>query len=485
MEKQLSEKQMIQLEERGLDPELAARYGWHTTVSRDTEWLTIPYFDRDKVTNHKFRTLGDNKSFRMDPGARLSLWNLNAVRDATLSAHPLVITEGELDALAAIQCGFVRTVSVPNGAPNTRNEGGSRYDCLSDLAGHLSPTDTVIIAADGDDAGRNLQEDLALILGAARCKVVQYPKSRETGKRLKDLNEVLQSYGAKGVVETITRAEYRDIKALRAMSQIPDVPEKHCYKLEGPLRDLVSVRPGDFWVVSATPGSGKSTFVDDIICQLAFTHGIKTAIASFEKSPKPEHQRALRRWHYGKQYGRPVAWKPALQEETEKADEWIEKHFRFIVHDVADVDDEPTLDWFLDTAAAAVTRHGCKVVVLDPWNELSHARPSQQSLTEYVGDGIKRIKRFASRYDATVIVVAHPAKMAPDEELSLYTISDSAHWANKADVGILLRRDKETDMTHVEVAKVRFESIGKLGSADAIFNKDWRHFTKYDPDPET
>lgn len=477
----LNDLHVQQLEARGLDPELAARYGWHTQSSRDTEWLVIPYVHGTDVVNRKYRTLGENKKFRMDPSARLLLWNLNAVADATLKGQPLVITEGEMDALAAIQSGFLRTVSVPNGAPNIKGEPGERYAFLDDLAAHLSPDEIVILATDSDGPGSVLREEMALVLGPARCKFLIHPLNNETGKRLKDLNEVLQLYGTKGVVETIQRAQFRDIKALRSMDQIPDIPDKAQFRLEGPLADLIRVRPGDFWVISATPGSGKSTFVDDIICQLAWKHGVRTAIASFEKSPKPEHQKALRTWHIGMHRGRPPRWDIFTAEEKAAADKWIESSFRFIVHDLADIDEEPTLDWFLDTAAAAVTRDGCRVIVLDPWNELSHSRSRDQSLTEYVGDSIKRLKRFASRYSVCVIVVAHPAKMRADEELSLYTISDSAHWANKADVGVLLRRDA-LDNTEVEVAKVRYESIGQRGSVSARFNSTWRFFkTVEDP----
>jgi hypothetical protein len=39
------------------------------------------------------------------------------IADRSLASEPLIITEGELDAIIAVQCGFPRTVSIPDGAP--------------------------------------------------------------------------------------------------------------------------------------------------------------------------------------------------------------------------------------------------------------------------------------------------------------------------------------------------------------------------------
>jgi twinkle protein len=69
-----------------------------------------------------------------------------------------------------------------------------------------------------------------------------------------------------------------------------------------------------------------------------------------------------------------------------------------------------------------------------------------------------------------MIVVAHPAKMRrePDGKYpipSLYDISDSSHWYNKADVGIIVHRKGEEE-TLIRVAKSRYhDQIGKPGEA--------------------
>jgi twinkle protein len=109
-----------------------------------------------------------------------------------------------MDALAAIQCGFLRTVSVPDGAPAEPLGGasGPKYAYLDEAIGRRREA-TIILAVDGDKAGANLFHDLVLRLGRARCKFVNYPfKRSKREQRCKDLNEVLQEWGEKGVVET-------------------------------------------------------------------------------------------------------------------------------------------------------------------------------------------------------------------------------------------------------------------------------------------
>ena len=113
----LSELHVRLLEERGLDPELAARLGWTGSDRLGPSTISIPYIRHGEIANHKYRTLQGQKRFSQDPDAVKCLWNYDVLADETLKDHPVVITEGELDALAAIQCGFPRTVSVPDGAP--------------------------------------------------------------------------------------------------------------------------------------------------------------------------------------------------------------------------------------------------------------------------------------------------------------------------------------------------------------------------------
>jgi twinkle protein len=171
----LSEEHQAWLEGRGIDLEVATRYGLYTDrQSQGGRDLVIPYRRDGKIVNRKYR--GPQKQFRQDPGAPRMFWNEDALRDKALAAEPLVVTEGEFDGLAAIQAGFLRTVSVPDGA-------SSNLDFIGDVWPLVKDVRKVILAGDGDEPGRNLNKELARRFGAARCASVLYSDGT------KDLND--------------------------------------------------------------------------------------------------------------------------------------------------------------------------------------------------------------------------------------------------------------------------------------------------------
>jgi twinkle protein len=137
----------------------------------------------------------------------------------------------------------------------------------------------------------------------------------------------------------------------------------------------------------------------------------------------------------------------------------------------------PTIDAILEKFRAAVMRHGVRGLVIDPYNEIEHRRPGTMSETEYVSQVLGKVKRFAQTNGCHVWFVAHPAKLRRDDSgklplPTLYDISGSAHWVNKADVGIVVHRDPsvEPPATEIHVRKVRFKSVGKIGRATLAYD---------------
>jgi twinkle protein len=204
---------------------------------------------------------------------------------------------------------------------------------------------------------------------------------------------------------------------------------------------------------------------------MAVRHGWQTVFASFEQVPQRDHRRFLRTWYSAKLV---VHQTP---EEIDKADTWINQHFLFVA---PGDDDEPTLEWVLERLSTAVVRHGVKIAVVDPWNELDHQRPDGMTTTDYIGHALRVLKRFARKHSILVIVVAHPVKMRRLQDgrfptPCLYDISDSAHWKNRCDVGVVVQRETE-EITIVRVEKVRYhDEVGKPG--DAYVKYIWQRAT--------
>jgi len=456
---------------RGLDVELLVKHGVGASPKFGGDAIGIPYFIGDTRVGCKHRTLTGDKRFTQDVGSHQVLCNVNVLKDTSLAAEPLVIVEGELDMFSAIQAGFPRTVSVPGGAPlqPAVSDDGKKYQFLIDSEPLLEEVRDVILAVDGDGPGANLRHDLALRLGAHRCRWVQYPGG------CKDLNDVLRREGDHAVAAVLRRARPLQIDGYYELDELPqlDPPAPHDTGIVG-LAQHYRLRLGDFCVVTGVPGHGKSSLVNEICCRMAKKHGWRAVFASFEQRPETDHREALRTFHARK------LERHMSPGEIAEADAWIRRHFGFVV---PGEDDDVTLEWLLGVLKQAVLRKEAQIVVVDPWNEMDHTRPPDMNLTEYTGFAIKQFKKFARKYHVHLIVVAHPAKLKRDRNgkypvPSLYDISDSAHWANKADVGIVINRaDLAVNETTIKVAKARYHAIGVPGEIRGAWNRDQARYT--------
>lgn len=433
------------LEARGLDVELLSRLGWRSSSKNIAgSKIEIPYFVNGEEVNCKTRTLrGDKRFSQMKDGVKC-FYNADAIAEWQLSGGALLITEGEMDCVAAMQCGL-RAVSVPDGAPSHKlNEPLSKYSYLDGFP----PDGEVIICADNDNAGANLLHDLGIRLGKHRCKWLTYPKG------CKDLNDVLIAQGEAGVKQTIAGAQWLAVSGVVRMSELPPLPKpeiRPCGMIP------INIRKGDFSVWTGIPSHGKSTFMNHIAHNMAESDW-NVCFASFEQAPQTQHRFSLRTLVLGR--------KPTSVpiDELAHADRWIDERIGFIV---PQNDEDTTLGWLLERMAASYMRHGIDMFIIDPWNEMDHAFDRREmTLTDYTGFAVKQLKKFAAKYNVHVAVVAHPAKMKRHPKTmkypipSLYDIADSAHWANKPDLGVIIHRDGEKTLIRVQKSRYH-EDIGQ------------------------
>lgn len=451
------------IEARGLDPALAEKFGFQTHRDHDGAWLSIPYSEGGETINHKFR-LTSEKRHKMDPGAPLALWNADCLNDPKVrnGQAPVVITEGEWDALAAIQSGFQFAVSVPNGAPAQATadlETAKRYDWVDRHAEALSGVREFVIATDADQPGYNLAADLVGLLGADRCRFIEYPFP------CKDLNEVLLEYGPERVVDLISTARPYPVQGLFSMADFPERGEVRSYGIGvQPIADLISIVPGTLTVLTGYANQGKSTLMNAVIGH-ALRYHFPVCVASFETDVKPILRDGLRMSILE------CSKHDLTKVELSDADDIIDARLS-IISQAVDEDLEMDLDKFLSLCRTAVKR-GAKMIVLDPWNELEHKRRRDETETDYISRSLRAIKRFAKQYDVAFWIVAHPTK--PHEGVKkipgLYDISGSANWANKADYGLTYHRpDFDKNEADIVVTKVRMGLPGKRGSVKVSFD---------------
>lgn len=470
----IHEKHWEWIDARGLDPELVAKLGLETVSRHGAYWLAIPYRENGAVINHKYR-LTSEKRHMMDPGAPLALWNVDVLSEAKVRSGqaPVVITEGEWDAMAAIQAGFMYAVSVPNGAPAQATEDletATRYEWVDRHASDIAKVREFVIAADNDQAGFNLAADLAGLLGAERCRFVEYPEG------CKDLNEVLLMHGPEKVVDCISTARPYPVQGLYTVDDFPERGEVQSFDIGvGPIESMIKIVPGTLTVLTGYANSGKSTLIDAIAGNAMMQH-FPVCIASFETDVKPILIDGLR-------VAMLKCHKNDLRNiDTRKVDKIIRERLTIISQSV-DEDMEMDIYTFLNLCRTAVIRHGAKLFVLDPWNELEHKRRRDETETEYISRAIRAVKRFAKQHDVAFWIVAHPTKPSDGVKKipGLYDISGSSNWANKADYGITYHRPSfKEPKAKIMVSKVRKGLPGGRGEVDVMFNSNNSSFRLWD-----
>ena len=461
----LHERHKEWLNQRGIQSDIAEAMDVSTVSDPLGNWLCFPYRLDGVLVNRKYR-LTSQKKHRMDKGGKLCLWNAECLRSPQIVDHggSVIITEGEFDALIAMQCGNVATVSIPNGGSSTKSDdpfSGNSYSYLWESKSDLERVKQFILATDGDEVGLALAHDLASILGVERCKFVTYPDG------CKDLNEVFLAEGHGGVNRVIQGAKPFPVRGLYSVSDFPDEPPiKGMDTGIACLDDKLQLVLGTLTVFTGYANMGKSTVMNTVLAHCV-AHNVPCCVASFETKPKPILVDGIAKALIG------CSENDFRNHPQRKAAyDAIEDNIK-IVSNALDEDLEMDIDTFLETARIAVIRDGAKVIVLDPWNELEHKRNRDESLTEYVGRAIRRVKAFAKRYNVAFWIVAHPTKppKGTNQIPSLYDVSDSANWSNKADYGLVYHRpDKAENEAQLAVVKVRMGLPGKCDVATVKFD---------------
>lgn len=241
------------------------------------------------------------------------------------------------------------------------------------------------------------------------------------------------------------------------------------------VNQLITFQPGQWTAVTGIPGHGKSEWLDAVAVNLANCYGWTFAIFSPENQPLELHFQKLAEKYTGKPFFNPNRMS---HHEMENAKAWIAEHFTFVLPE----SDGLSIDNVLKLARVTVRRKGVTGVIIDPWNELDHARPASLSETEYISSSLSKIRRFARENGVHIWLVAHPAKLRKEKnergEMAYpvptpYDISGSAHWRNKADNCITVYRDVMSagDLVQIHVQKVRFKHCGKPGVTELRYDR--------------
>lgn len=457
----LSEKVLRWFAERGISMRTLTKMKitegkeWMPQKGKEVNTIQFNYYKDGELINTKFRT-GD-KCFKLVSNAELIPYNLDAIK----GTNTCIITEGEADCLSFIECGREDVISVPNGA-------NANLSYLDDyLEEYFDDKEIIYIASDSDTKGVMLREELLRRFGPERCKVVEY------GEGCKDANEHLMMYGKDSLLQCLNNAIEPKIEGVFHIEDV-EKPLDLLYR-KGLQRgytigfenfdELCSFERKRLCIVTGVPSSGKSSFLSFILVRLNMLYDWKCAFFSPESMPIEYHVSTLIEIMTGKKFSESTL--PYM--EYEAAKQYANDNFFFIYPE------SYTMGNILDKARSLVRKKGIKALVIDPYNRVESEQDYRQSETQHISKVLDQLTNFAQQNDVLIFLMAHPTKMPknPDGKFqvpTLYDISGSANFYNKADFGITVHRDRENGWTEVHIQKVKYRHLGQNGMVRFKFN---------------
>ncbi len=407
---------------RGISPETIAQLD----IRQDNHGNCVfNYYDtNDVLTMVKYRpshaidkTKGEIKNWaQKDADTAPLLYNMNKIN----VAMPLLITEGEIDCAAAIECGYHNTVSVPFGAGN--------YTWIEHNWDWLEQFESIIIASDNDEAGQKMRKEVVYRLGSWRCKVVEIPTfyEKEDGKRIQvsDINEMMYWFGKDEVLKAIINAKDQPVASVVDFS---DVSEVDLSEIDGIYtgiqefdQEMMRLFYGTFNIVTGVNGSGKSSWLSQLICQ-SVDQGKDVWLYSREL---PNYM--SKNWinyifagnRHIKKYvdDRNSVYYKVTPEARQVIDEYYKNHI-YIYRD----DYENTVEAVKKSMEDSVRKYGSKLLILDNLTAINMNCTDNEKWSKQV-DLVNWCIDFAKKFHVVVILVIHPKKIETMRRLTKFDV---------------------------------------------------------------
>lgn len=432
---------------------------WMPQTQAETDVLAFQFIKKNMRVNTKYRTLDKNMS--QDKDGEKCFYNFEVLEK---TPERIYITEGEIDTLTLIECNYVNSISVPDGAPNpTVNNLDNKFSYFTDEAMKLfDQIQEIVLVTDNDENGRFLESELKRRIGIDKCLFIQYPEG------CKDINDVLIKEGPEAVEDVLDSAKHYPVDGLNTFqdyeNEIIDMYNgvaQEYWSTGWPEMDRhLKVKGGQLNIVTGTPGSGKSEWVDDLMINTVKEYGAKWAVFSPENYPVKVYYRKLAEKFENKNFSE-------FTEATVKNS--ISELSQYVTLIVDNDKDDVTMKYLFDRIRTLVFRKGIKGVIIDPWNEIQHEMGARED--QYLSKVLRQIKRFIRKYDLSFWLVAHPKNPQRDKngnynKTTAYDIAGGYTWNAKADNIFSVWRDRHNNKKPVEVdiLKIKYKTDGELGT---------------------
>jgi twinkle protein len=263
--------------ERNIFKQVSDHYGVKVSynLDGDIDAHYYPYYSDNTLVGYKVRTLPkDFTSLGTIRGGMFgqSLYN---------GGKRLVITEGELDAMA-VQSAWYKKYKTFYPVVSLRS--ASSIKDLINERDWIRKFDEVILWLDNDDAGKEAMKEAARIIGYDKIKVAKSTEKDASDLWVKDPDKVLKTiydsvdYTPAGI---LTKEElWHQLEDYNKIESVP-YPEY----MTGLNEKLKGMRFGEITLWTSGTGSGKSTLLREIAIDLLEKTEDKIGIISLEESP--------------------------------------------------------------------------------------------------------------------------------------------------------------------------------------------------------
>lgn len=382
----------------------------------------------------------------------------------TCSYHqPLFITEGEIDAMSLYEAGCKNVVSVPSGCNN--------LDFITLCWDWLERFQQIVLFGDNDEPGREMVSTLTKRLGEDRCLLApEYPmfiyNGKDYGRPCKDANEILIAYGPEVLKQLIDACEPAPVKGVLNLADVQFVDpttQPHVYTRIPKLDDAIGgLYEGGLTIFTGKRGEGKST-VSGTLLLSAIQQEEKVCAYSGELSSSKFLEWIMMQATESQYIGTkedPKSKKlftvidPEIQDRIRK---WIDG--KFYLFDNTATFDEPELDAILRVFTLCARRYGCKIFLVDNLMTITQGTEDEFKLQGRVAS---KLKEFAVRFKAHVILVSHPRKVKQGETIQNDDVSGNSAVTNLADNVIVVEKP------NLRIQKNR--NFGTLGFIECNYN---------------
>jgi twinkle protein len=453
-------------------------------IVEENGYVAFPYFFNGDLVNIKYKKINEKK-YRQSPNGKHVVFNY----DEAKKYNAVVVCEGEEEVMCWFDAGVPYAVSVDAGAPNPNDKIEKKLECITHCFDLFENADVIYIAVDNDENGRRLKDELIRRFSFDKVRIVDFGK-------YKDGNEFLLYEGKEALKDLQNTA--KELR-LDGVFFLDDVEDKLLDMFEnglpvGETTHMPSVdkhwkwRPTEVTIGTGYNNEGKSTFFDiNLPILKAYYDGWPVGLFVPENFPAEEFYEEVIHTFIGKTTDKDKPNYRMTKAEFQRGMEFCRKYF-FLIY----LEENATIDRLFERVDYLVRRHGIRIAIFDPYNQIEHLYNKGETIDLYVSRFMGKLKRFTVARRLCTLLIAHqnpPDKRAANgkdyPQPDIYKIKNGGTFADKSDnVGWTWRPYRITEESNplvtIGFGKIKKKKlVGVPGFCDLLY--DWKSNRYLDP----